>query len=365
MNTQRKKIIVLGGYGAVGSRICTAIARIPYVECVIAGRNPKRAQYLAKLISASILKIDLADERSIQRELADAFLVINAAGPFQNQPLVAPEFCASAGIHYIDINDDRHYHNEVLRQNAIAKRNGCLLVTGAASLPALASLLVDSLSQYFDKIDEIHVCAAVGNKVPVGRAGAYSLLLKIGTRARMKLGGRWGELPCWTKPVRLRFPGSLGKISTYIYDIPAIDHFSRHYGTREATFRMGLQLAFVNYGLALLGWLRRKGLLKQPARYARPLFLLSKWLKRFGGPDYALQVKVLGTNGAQSVEHSATLFEPDSDGLGVTTSIVVALVSQWLENGVPDSGAVSAIGVVDLESVKSQLIEHNVKLIRA
>lgn len=365
MNKQRKKIIVLGGYGAIGSRICTEIARIPYIECVIAGRNPKRAQHLAKLISASILKIDLADERSIRRELADAYLVINATGPFQNQSLAAPEFCANAGIHYIDITDDRHYHSEVLRLNAVAKRNRCLLVTGATSLPALASLLVDSLSPYFDKIDEIHVFAAAGNRVPVGRAGAYSLLLKIGEYARMKLGGRWRELPCWTKPVRVHFPGSLGTVTTYIYDIPAIDHFSRHYGTREVTFRMGLQLAIINYGLALLGWLRRQGLLKQPARYTRPFFVLSQWLKRFGSPEYALQVKVLGTNGAQSVEHSATLFEPDSEGLGVTTSIVVALVSQWLENGTPDSGAVSAISVVDLESVKSQLIEHDVKLIRA
>ncbi len=365
MNNQRKKIVVLGGYGAVGSRICAEIARIPYVECVIGGRNPKRARRLTKQITASTLRINLEDKQSVERNLADAFIVVNAAGPFQDQSLVVPEFCANSGIHYIDIADDRQYVNEVLRLNSAAKRNGCLIVTGAAALPSLASILVDSLDHYYDKMDEIHVHAVAGNQVPVGRASAHSLLAKIGDHARMKLSGRWSELFGWSDPVAVQFPAPLGKKRTYLYDVPAVDHFSRQYGVRAATFRLGLQLGFFNRGLGLLGWLRRIGWLKQPHRYTGLLFAISRWFKGSGGPEYALQVKVSGTQGAQSVEHSATLLEPDSEGLGITTSIVVTLVKRWVEYGIPEAGAVTAISVVELDSVKPELIDHNVKLIRA
>ncbi|KPK12271.1 MAG: hypothetical protein AMJ68_02855 [Acidithiobacillales bacterium SG8_45] len=365
MDKQRKKIVVLGGYGAIGSRICTVIARIPYVECVIAGRHPKRARRLAKSVTASTLRIDAEDEVALQQNLAGAFLVIDAAGPFQQRTTAVAQFCASHGIHYIDVADDRQYINDVQQLNATARRNQCLLVTGAASLPALAAVLVESLAGYYDKIDEIHSAAVAGNKTPVGRASARSLLDKIGLPTRMKIYGRWQEAPCWTQSKKISFPAPLLTRRTYLYSVPAIDQFARQYGVREATFRFGLEFSALNRGLVILGWLRRVGWLKRPAKYARLFFAFARWFRRSGGPAYAVQVQVLGTREDRPVEHSATLFETDSENLGLLTSIPVTLVKRWVEHGVPEAGAVSAIGIVDLETLKPELIAHDVKLVRA
>jgi saccharopine dehydrogenase-like NADP-dependent oxidoreductase len=365
MDKQRKKIIVLGGYGAIGSRICTSIARIPYVECVIAGRNPKRARRLAKSVTASMLRIDAEDETAVSQNLAGAFMVIDAAGPFQRRSMVVAQYCASHGIHYIDVADDRQFVNDVLQLNATAKRNECLLVTGSASLPALAAVLVESLAGYYDKIDEIHSAAVAGNSTPVGPAGARSLLHKIGVPTRLKIRGRWQEAPCWTQPGKNLFPEPFLNKRTYLYSVPAVDHFARQFGVRDATFRFGLQLGVFNRGLVLLAWLRRIGWLKQPERYARMFLAFTRWFRRFGGSGYSVQVQVLGAKADNPVEHSATLFEADSDKLGLLTSITVTLVKRWIEHGVPDAGAVSAIGVVDLDALKPELIAHDVKLIRA
>lgn len=365
MDKQRIKIVVLGGYGAMGSRICTAIARIPYVECVIAGRNPRRARRLAKSVTASTLRIDAEDEVALQKNLAGAFLVIDTAGPFQQRSIAVAQYCASHGIHYIDVADDRQYINDVQQLNATAKRNQCLLVTGAASLPALAAVLVESLAGYYDKIDEIHTAAVAGNQAPVGRASARSLLNKIGVATRLKIHGRWQEAPCWTQSKKITFPAPLLTRRTYIYSVPAIDQFARQYSVREATFRFGMELGSFNRGLAILAWLRRVGWLKQPASYARLFFGFARWFRRFGGPAYAVQVQVLGTREDRPVEHSATLYETDSEKLGLLTSIPVTLVKRWIEHGVPDAGAISAIGVVDLDKLKPELIAHDVKLVRA
>lgn len=365
MNKQRKKIIVLGGYGAVGSRICAAIARIPFVECVIAGRHPKRARRLAKSISASTLRIDVANGEQVVRELEGAFLVINVAAPFQQQSLTVARYCAGSGVHYIDLADDRSYVNDVLGLNALARRSGSLLVTGASSMPAMAAVLVDSLTDYFDKINEIRTFTVGGNKVPFGRASVYSLLSKIGGKLRSKRRGRWTELCCWTEPQNVSFPDPVGRRRTYLYDVPAVDQFSRAYEVQTATFRMGLHPVWVNRSLGFLGWLRRIGWLKKPTRFTRLLHALTRRLSRMGSAGYAIQVQVLGTKGNQEVNHAATLVEADSVGMGITTSIVITLVKQWLENDVEDAGAFTAMGLVGLDDIKPQLIEHNVKLVRA
>ncbi|MFV1998395.1 MAG: saccharopine dehydrogenase family protein [Acidiferrobacterales bacterium] len=365
MNKQRKKIIVLGGYGAVGSRICTAIARIPYVECVIAGRNPKRARRLAKSISASTLRIDVDDEETVEHELAKAFLVVNAAAPFQKQSLAVPRFCAKSGIHYIDLADDRGYVNEVLRLNAQARRGGSLLVTGASSMPAMAAVLTDSLAVYFDKIGEIRTFTVGGNTVPFGRASVYSLLSKIGEKLRSKRRGRWTEPVCWTEPKKVSFPAPVGRRRTYLYDVPAPDHFSRAFDVQTATFRMGLQPGWLNRALGLLGWLRRIGLLKRPMRYTGLLHVLARRFRQRGDAGYAIQVQVQGTQGSREVSHAVTLVEADSAGMGITTSIVITLIKRWIETGVEDSGAFTTIGLVNFEDVKSELINNHVKMVRA
>ncbi len=365
MNKQRKKIIILGGYGAVGSRICTAIARIPYVECVIAGRNPKRARRLAKSISASTLRIDVDNEAQVEQELKGTFLVVNAAAPFQKQSLTVPRFCAKSGIHYIDLADDRSYVNEVLRLNAQAKRSGSLIVTGASSMPAIAAVLADSLADYFDKIGEIRTFTVGGNNVPFGRASVYSLLSKIGGKLRSKRRGRWTEPFCWTEPRKVSFPAPVGRRRTYLYDVPAPDHFSRAFDVQTATFRMGLQPCLINRGLGFLGWLRRIGWLKRPTRYTGLLYALARRFRRSGNAGYAVQVQVQGTQGDREVNHAVTLVEADSAGMGITTSIVITLIKRWLENGVDDSGAFTAIGLLGLEDLKPELISHDVKLVRA
>lgn len=365
MNKDRKKIIVLGGYGAVGSRICTAIARLPYVECVIAGRRPKRARRLAKTISASTLRIDVNDRELVERELADAFLVINAAAPFQGQSLNVAQFCANSGVHYIDIADDRVFVNSVLNLNAQAKRNGSLLVTGVSSMPAIAAVLVDSLGESFDKIYEIETITAGGNKVPFGRASVYSLLSKIGSTVRSKYRGRWREKSCWTEPRKISFPPPVGRRRAYLYDVPSLDHFLRAYGVQTATFRMGLQLGLFNRVLGFLGWLHRIGRLKRPARYTGLLHMLSRRFRKWGDASYAIQVRVLGTHGNREVSHSVTLVEAESEGLGIVTSLVITLVKRWMENGVSEFGAVTAVGYVGLDDIRPELIHHDVKLVRA
>ena len=65
------------------------------------------------------------------------------------------------------------------------------------------------------------------------------------------------------------------------------------------------------------------------------------------------------------MEHAAALLDAESDGLTLQTAMVTNIAAGWIEHGVTDSGAISAIGLLSLERLKPNLIVHHVKLIRA
>ena len=82
-------ILVLGGYGFFGSRICQALAENPQIHLLIGGRDASKAQALATqlgLNSSQAVAID-ANGADLAARLSALKLntVIHTAGPFQGQ----------------------------------------------------------------------------------------------------------------------------------------------------------------------------------------------------------------------------------------------------------------------------------------
>lgn len=83
------RVVVLGGFGNFGARICRALANDPGIEVVPAGRTD-RGDNSAHLDLAS------ADSPERLKTLAPG-LVIHCAGPFQGQDYRVAEAAIAAG----------------------------------------------------------------------------------------------------------------------------------------------------------------------------------------------------------------------------------------------------------------------------
>jgi short subunit dehydrogenase-like uncharacterized protein len=106
------KIIVLGGYGNFGARICRALVNTPNIELIVAGRSVERAAIFAAELGhgAGSMRIDSAQsDLAATLRNAGAELVIHTAGPFQQQGYAVPLAVAQAGAHYIDLADGRRF----------------------------------------------------------------------------------------------------------------------------------------------------------------------------------------------------------------------------------------------------------------
>jgi short subunit dehydrogenase-like uncharacterized protein len=168
------KTLIAGGYGNFGARIGRALAGDPSIQLLIGGRNPRRCEALAVELGhgAKGVAIGVAAQGLAQtlRHLG-VELLIHTAGPFQVQGYGVALACAAAGAHYIDLSDGRRFVCDFPHaMDAAFRAAGRIAVSGASSVPALSSAVVDHLCEGWQRVDVIDTCIAPAQTAPRGQA---------------------------------------------------------------------------------------------------------------------------------------------------------------------------------------------------
>jgi uncharacterized protein YbjT (DUF2867 family) len=285
-------ILVLGGYGVFGSRVVRLLARDPGLRVIIAGRDPDKARALAREIEGSeapttleTLAIDGLGADLAQRLAASgAKLVINAAGPFQGQDYRVPQACIAAGLHYLDLADSQDFVAGFSDLDRAAREAGVTAVTGASTVPALSSAVIDALKPGFARLDALDIAISPGNRAPRGRALVAAILKTAGKPLPRWQDGAWTTVRGWhdlgRRTIAAPGLGSLGPRWLSACDAPDTLLFPERYGgVRRVRFRAGVELGVLHLGLWALSWLPALGLigslepLAGPCRAASTLLL--------------------------------------------------------------------------------------------
>ena len=269
------KALVLGGYGNFGARICRALAQDASIELIVGGRDLDRATAFAQSLSGTArgMRIDMQSTelaRAIRE--AGAELVIHTAGPFQNQDYRVPHAAAAAGAHYIDLADGRRFVRDFpTALDATFRNAGRVAVSGASTVPALSSAVVDHLTQDWKAIRSIDICIAPAQGAPRGEATLAGVLAYCGAPIRIWQEGRWVERLGWARPTTVAFARMKPRRGA-LCDIPDLELFpARYAGVQSVMFRAALEVGFTQHAFAFLAFLRRAGLLRAPQKLA-PLF---------------------------------------------------------------------------------------------
>src|SRR6266702_6572101 len=163
-------VMVLGGYGFFGSRICTALAQSPSVRLLLGCRDHARGRRAAEKMNLSPAQVVQLDARDIglARHLSQIPVdtLINTVGPFQGQNYSVVRAAIEAGCHYIDLADGRQFVADIGRLDAMAKERGVTVVSGASSVPALSSAVVDRYLPQFQDLRGIHMGISAGARTP-------------------------------------------------------------------------------------------------------------------------------------------------------------------------------------------------------
>jgi hypothetical protein len=133
-------------------------------------------------------------------------------------------------------------------------------ITGASTVPALSSAVVDALRPRFARLDAIDFCIAPAQRAPRGAATIAGVLSYCGEPVQVWRNGAWQAMRGWADPQPVRF-ARLKPRRGAVCDIPDLELFPARYpGVRDVVFRAALEVAATQYAFAGLAALRRLGL---------------------------------------------------------------------------------------------------------
>lgn len=350
-----RSVVVLGGYGNFGRRIVAALATHPEFRVLIAGRDGIQSAQLAREIGGNTEPL-LLDCRSptLVDELArvGAKLVIHTAGPFQAQDYAVPRACIEARAHYIDLADARAFVCGIETLNEAAKRNDTLIVSGASSLPALSSAVIDRLAKSFASIESIEHSITSG-AIPPGLATMNGVLAYAGRSFERWHQGVWQQVYGWQDLTWRRFPHPLGRRCIANCDVPDLELFPQRYPSVESViFRAGVAHVSSMIAIGLGAWAVRLGLMRSLVPFVPRLHRLALARARNGSKHSAMRVEVRGTDARSlRVTRTWTLVAGNDHGPHIPCFPAIALARKVLRDEVSVRGAMPCVGLLDVDEI--------------
>ena len=159
------KVLVVGGYGAQGSVICTYLARSRDVsEIVCAGRNLAKAKGLVERVKSdkvSPKKLDATKQDELTSAAKGMDLVVNATVPKYN--LMLMDAVLKGGAHYQDLASGPtetpmdKFVSQQIERNPKFKDAGLTALINTGSSPGVTNVLARHAADKLDRVDEIKI----------------------------------------------------------------------------------------------------------------------------------------------------------------------------------------------------------------
>ena len=352
--------LILGGYGNFGSYICKALCKDSDIHLLIAGRNMAKARRFVSelgLPEAQAVQLD-ANGSDLARQLRalQVNVLVHTAGPFQGQNYHVAQACLDAGCHYIDLADGRDFVVGIRQLDAQAAEAGVLVTSGASSVPALSSAVVERFLPEFSQLKSIRHAIASGAKTP-GLATMRAVLGYCGKPFSRWESGGWKRVYGWQDLHRRHYPDPIGSRWLGSCDVPDLALFPERYqGVENVTFHAGLGIPLSHLSTWALSWLVRWKLIPNLASWARVLQWFSQRLEVIGTRNSAMHVELTGIgHDGKPLQHTWHVLAFQNHGPNIPCGAAIALVRKLARGQMKTAGAMPCVGLVTLDEYMDAL----------
>ena len=358
------RVIVIGGYGNFGARICRALVR-DGIETVATGRDPERGHREAGFdsrVGKAWLDMRAASFIADLRALAPG-IVIHCAGPFQGQGYSVAEASLAAGAHYIDLADGRAFvagFAEAMDGQAKAAKK--LAVSGASTLPALSSAVVDTLKNRFVALEEIQSSIAPAQQAPRGTATLQAVFSYVGQPFLWLDQGTLRTAFGWQELKRFHF-ADFGSRWAAACDVPDLELFPLRYpGVQTVQFRAALEFGIEHFVLAAVGGLRRLGIPVPIERWAGPLDRLVTRFDKLGGQRGGMLVRLKGLGeGGEPLLLEWHLTADSNHGPEIPCMAAILMAKKLVQGRLKSTGAMPCMGLLTLDDFAAEFARWDIR----
>ncbi|MFJ5776103.1 saccharopine dehydrogenase family protein [Streptomyces sp. NPDC093094] len=329
------RILVVGGYGAVGATVTAVLGSWFPGRVVVAGRSEAAARRLGGV------RVDVADPDGLRltlEELGDVLLVVLCVEPPDNG---AARVCLERGIHLVDIGATRGLLESVAALHDLAARTRATAVLSVGVAPGLSNLLARRAHE------AVHGAERIDLTVLLGAGERHGL-----DAVRWTVEGL-AEAPA-ARPTRTVLPGH-GLRTAHTFPFSDQHTLPRTLDAGRVTTRLCLDSRLLT---SVLFGLRRGPLLRAARRPAVQRALTGIFSRiHLGGDGFAVRAD------AWRGDHHAAFALTGREQSRVT-ALVAAHVARELLTGVPPAGVHHIEQLPSLASLPEALEPHGVVLQR-
>jgi hypothetical protein len=339
--------VVLGASGNFGARIVRALQTDPRLRITAASRRGTPIPGADAVPSVALDLEAVAFPVQLQALLPD--LVIHCVGPFQNQDYRVAQATLAAKAHYVDLADGREFVvGFAPALQALARRQDRVAISGASTLPALSSAVIDALTESMRSIESIEVAIAPGQRAARGVATLAAVFSYLGRPMKVWRAGAWQRAWGWMDLRRI--PMDVGHRWGAVCDVPDLTLFPERYsGVHGVEFHAALEFKLQHAALWILAGLRRVGLPLPVECWAIGMNRGAGLFDPFAGPWGGMRVSVVGRDrGDARIRRTWQLSAPAQDGPEIPCMAAILLARQLAGGRSPRAGAYACMGLLSL-----------------
>lgn len=323
------KIVILGGYGAVGKLLAARLAEQYPGAVVIAGRDSKKAKTLSDSIpGASHITIDAEDPKTFVPIFApeNHIRVVISCVELPTNSTLAQEVLAH-GIHFTELTATYEAHKKLLTLQKIATNHKSTALVGVGLMPGLSNIMAYDVARQLDVIDRIEINLMLGLGDSHGLDAVKWTLRNLASSYEIVKAGQLETVKSFTDAYKTTLTDEKQPRRFYRFDFSDQHMLNHSIQARQINSRLAFDSRLVTRSL---GWLRKTGVLSLVQdKYAK---VVRKIMHAFplGSDQWALQVEAYGLKEGKRMVRKL-LARGRAEG-NATAIIAAYVVSRLYEN---------------------------------
>ncbi len=242
----KDNILIVGGYGKVGTIIVSHLAQLYPKKIIVAGRSLKKAQALSNALDNNAIPyyLDLSNPGDISI-LEKTKLVIMC---IDQKDTKFVELCIEKGVHYIDITANQYFIEQIELLNQKAKINHTTIALSIGLAPGITNLLTQHCANQFIETTLIDIFILLGIGEKHGDAAYRWTFDNIHSSYDINDNGRTKTIKSFTLPKENNL---LGKRKFYTFNFSDQHTLAKTINAEQVLTRMAFDNKLLTSSVAL------------------------------------------------------------------------------------------------------------------
>ncbi|MGC1516414.1 MAG: hypothetical protein WA810_12625 [Maribacter sp.] len=353
---EKDKILIIGGYGTVGSIVSRQLALRYPSKIIVGGRNKVKAQMLIEQngLNAKAIYLDVEKARFEEVDFNELHTVVNCLETM-NISLILE--CIQFNINYTEVGASFKTHKRFFELSDYIDNSDCLVIPSVGLVPGLSNILAFNGAKQFSEIDEIHTYVMLGLGESHGVDSVRWMLEKANSSFKIKTKDGSVSVKGYTHPKSTRLLNERRERTFYLFD------FSDHHTIPLLvdTKAIDTRISFDSRAITYLFYLLQKiGFLKwyknlSPKRLKKVLGFIRMGSERFG-----LQIEINGKDSLGMQSSMEYLITGENEA--IATATITSYAAELMYQNKTHKGLKHIEEVCNLDEMKGYLEKHKIRI---